>query len=363
MPWTLTTLSLLFFSSLSLATSEAPNCFQELSLGQEFKEDPFYRPMKMVAGPYKGECLDNRQRRNIRVLNPKTDLDLFRSFGVTLKPNHIYFANFKHKNGYYIASYPKNSIKNSYLVFEKFVELGGGPIEKADPEQAMQSIVLTGHIQLRFRLKEGEWVTLYPQHSKYGSIKKVNDFAYAMFAVRPKSTSGKPFEALGDGIFKGYVMSQNFMSTYDVALAYKDYVTKDTEVSQYLINKKYFNAEKALSALLKHANKEFHRETPRFYHTWQRNCVTETYVGIDAGAIQSLGSRLIGIGAGILRPSKTLGTLGREWNPLFVLSNLERRGIIKPRDLSEIITLNEEVCLILKGKDLDKIKRHCDAKF
>lgn len=359
MNWTLSALTFLSMLAQAHAPSDPSTCYSQLHLGKEFVEDHFYQPLKMQAGPYQGECLDNRQRRNIKLLDAQKDEKLLKSYGVTPKRNHTYFANFKHRNGYYIAEYPNQSIEHTFLVFEKFIELGEKAMEKTNPEIAMRNIVLTGHIQLRFRLKKNYWVSLYPQHKHYGKMKKVNDFAYAMFAVRPKSISGQVFDPLGDGVFQGYVMSQNFMSTYDVALAYKNYVTKSTEVSQFIINKEHFDSEKAIMALLRHADKEYRLKKPRFYHTWRRNCVTETFVGIDAGAIQSLESRLIGIGIGALRPSKSIGTLGREWNPLFVLSNLERREIIQPRAESEGITLNEEVCFILKGKDLEDIKEHC----
>lgn len=328
-------------------------------MGPSYLEDPFFQPMKMPSGPYKGECLDNRERRNAKLLT-SSDTALLRQYGIKFKTNHTYFANFKHKNKYYIAEYPNGSIADAYLVFEKFLELGGRSLEEADVETAMASIVLTGHIQLRFKMKKGRYLTLYPQHRSFGGVKRVNDFAYAMFAVRPQSITGQAFAPLSDGIFKGYTISQNFMSTYDVALAYRDYVAKDTQVGQYKLEHSHFNAEKALQALLKKADKEFNRKTPRFYHTWRRNCVTETYAGIDAGArSQSLPSRLSGIAIGLIRPSKTIGTLGREWNPMFVLANLERRGIMKPRSQSEIISLNREVCFILNEEDLGEMKRHC----
>lgn len=337
----------------------AKTCLDELGLGREYKEDRFFQPMRMPGGPYKGQCLDTRERRNAKLFTIK-DVTLLRSYGIKMKEGHTYFANFKHKNKYYIAEYPQNSIASSYLVFEKFVELGGKSLEEADVERAMTGIVLTGHIQLRFKLKKGKNIKLYPQHKSFGGVKKVNDFAYAMFAVRPLSTSGEKFDPLGDGIFNGYTISQNFMSTYDVALAYRDYVAKKTQVGQYKIENSHFDGEKALNALLKLANKEFNRKTPRYYHTWRRNCVTETYAGIDAGAKgQSLESHIGGLFAGIIRPLKTIGTLGREWNPMFVLANLERRSIIKPRQQSEIMSLNQEVCYILNDRDLGDMRKLC----
>lgn len=353
----------LTLTSLAALTLSLPGfaktCIDEMGLGREYAEDQFFQPMRMPGGPYKGECLDTRERRNVKLFSVK-DVTLLRRYGVTMKKGYTYFANFKHKNKYYIAEYPNNSIANSYLVFEKFVELGGKSMEEADVERAMTGIVLTGHIQLRFKMKKDRYLRLYPQHKSFGGVKKVNDFAYAMFAVRPLSTSGEKFDPLGDGIFNGYTISQNFMSTYDVALAYRDYVAKKTQVGQYKIENSHFDSEKALQALLQQANKEYNLKTPRYYHTWTRNCVTETYGGIDKAAKgQSLGSRIGGLVAGIIRPSKTLGTLGREWNPMFVLANLERRGIIKPRQQSEIMTLNREVCYILSDRDLGDMRRFC----
>jgi hypothetical protein len=350
---------------LASVSSANGHCYDDLSLSNEFRADPYYQPFVMLGGAYKGECVDNRERRSIRILEHNDD-NLLNAYSIKPKKNHLYFANFKHKNKYHLAEFEVGSVEDTYLVFEKFLEVSRKKFNKAKRNEMMRNVILSGHAQLRFRLKKGKFIKLYPQVLTTRMSKKVtriNDFAYAMFAVRPLSTSGQLFDPLGDGISKGYILSHNFMSTYDVALTYKDYVngakSSKTEVSQFKFERKHFDGNKALEKLLYHSHHDYMKRKPIFYHTWYNNCITSMYIGIDAGA-KKQGSlqRLVGLGAGAIRPLKWR-TGGKEWNPMSVLPNLRRRGIIKADNQSETINLNEEICQILKGQDYEDVRAFC----
>ena len=348
-------------ASVAEVDSNAIHCYASLDLDNEFKQDPFYRPAIMQKGKYKGECVDNRERRSIFILD-HNDKRLGELYGIKPKSNHFYFVNFKHHNKYYLAEFEKGSITQSFLVFEKFLEASSAKYSEKKKLRLFRNIVLSGHAQLRFVLKKGKTLKLYsqiPQKKRIAPL-KIKDFAFAMFAVRPKSTSGELYDPLGDGMNNGYVLSQNFMSTYDVALTYKDYVVNDTEVSQFRFEEAKFDGNKAFEALLKFSHDDYIRKKQVFYHTLTNNCITSMFVGIDAGAhSENIISKGIGAVRDIFRPIKA-STGGKEWNPAFVLPALYRRGLLK-RQGSEIISLNEEVCQILKGEDFQDVKSMCDS--
>lgn len=332
---------------LSAFAAQARSAACDGVIAQEVLQDPFFKTRLMSQGKYEGECLANEKRRDIVLVSAKNSAA--RKVIPRFNQKNIYFANFRHQNKYYIAEYEPESIAETYLFFEKFIE-GGLPRILGGGELRASQLVFTGHIQLRFKLKKGRVLKLYDQNAARPVVKpiEINDFSYAMYAIRPESLLGTTYEPFGEGIKGGYALSHNFLSTHDVALEYKSYVDPaKARVGQYLLERSAFNAEKALQALLKQSDGLYRAQDIEVYHTISNNCVTATYTGIVAGDK--------GIGKSHPRWYRLYSrhlianvTDGREYNPMSVFSDLERRKILKDRNQSQLNDFNDEICSLIK---------------
>lgn len=310
--------------------------------------DPFFKARIMSAGTYAGECVDNEYRRNI-VLLSKTDKRLKEVVG-TPKKGKVYFANFRHLNRYYIAEYTPGSIEKTFLVFEKFLEGGLAPRKRSFRGFKGSQLVFTGHIQFRYLLKKGQELVLYDQTSKSRVTKAItiNDITYAMYAIRPESLKGQTYEPFGEGINAGYALSHNFLSTHDVAIEYKNYVREDkARVGQYKLENYGLDFEKMFSALLKQSDELYQSSKTETYDTISNNCVTAAYTGVVAGdkGKGKSSPRWYRLYARHLMANQTNG---REFNPMSVFADLERRKILTHRNRSQVSDFNDEICRILR---------------
>lgn len=336
-------LAILGISSTAFAEKIPDVCTNVISKGMA--KDPFFVSRIMSGGTYQGECLANEKRRNITILK-STDSRL-KNIVPNIKKDRLYFANFRHQNEYYIAEYTPNSIDRTLLTFEKFIEGSLAPGELKGSQ-----LVFTGHIQLRFLLKKEMGLKLYRQtsNSLIRSPLKVSDFSYAMYAIRPESLLGTTYEPFGEGRRAGYAMSHNFLSTHDVAIEYKNYINPEkARVGQYELEASGLDFEKTLMALLKQSNELYHSKESEIYDTFLNNCVTAAYTGILAGDKHQGKSkprwyRLYS------RHIIANETEGREYNPMSVFSDLERRKILAHRNRSQLIDFNDEICTILGNK-------------
>ncbi len=351
-------LLLLTFLSLplSLPAGNFPSVCESL-LQSSLREDPFFKARMMTDGPYAGECVDNEFRRNIKMLDPN-DPALLKIIG-SPKQGKIYFSNFRHQNRYFIAEYTPGSIKETLLVFEKFLESGVAP--KIDLLRSFKGtqLVFTGHIQFRFALKNDQELRLYDQTSR-SRVKNpilVDDITYAMYAIRPESLKGQPYEPFGEGINEGYALSHNFMSTHDVAIEYKNYIDEDkARVGQYRLEAAALDFEKMFAALLDQSDELYRSNSTVTYDTITSNCVTAAYTGIVAGD-KGLGKSKPRWYRFYSRHLMAHETDGREYNPMSVFSDLERRKILVHRNRSQIINFNDEICELL---DVDFKPESCD---
>lgn len=338
--------NLILLAILSVSTSTFAGKIPEVCskvISKNLANDPFFAPRIMSGGTYQGECLANEKRRNITLLK-STDSRL-KKIVSNIKKDRIYFANFRHNNEYFIAEYTPNSIDRTLLVFEKFIEGSLAPGELKGSQ-----LVFTGHIQLRFLLKKGQALKLYKQTAS-GLVKSplsVNDFSYAMYAIRPESLLGTTYEPFGEGRRAGYAMSHNFLSTHDVAIEYKNYIDPDkARVGQYELESSGLDFEKTLMALLKQSDGLYQSKKSEIYDTFLNNCVTAAYTGIVAGDKRQGKSKPRWYRF-YSRHIIANQTEGREYNPMSVFSDLERRKILAHRNRSQLIDFNDEICSILK---------------
>lgn len=336
----------IFCIPFALLASNFPEVCEGL-LTPSLSDDPFFKPRIMSTGAYAGECIDNEYRRNIVSLS-KVDERLKKIVG-TPKKGKLYFANFRHLNRYYIAEYTPGSIEKTFLVFEKFLEGGLAPRNRSFRGFKGSQLVFTGHIQFRYLLKKGQELRLYDQTSK--QVTKsigINDITYAMYAIRPESLKGQTYEPFGEGVNAGYALSHNFLSTHDVAIEYKNYIREDkARVGQYKLESYGLDFEKMFSALLKQSDELYQSSKTETYDTISNNCVTAAYTGVVAGdkGKGKSSPRWYRLYARHLMATQTNG---REFNPMSVFADLERRKILTHRNRSQVSDFNDEICRILR---------------
>lgn len=342
----------LILSPLSFTASYAaklPDVCKTL-LKSSLSSDPFFKARIMSDGTYAGECLDNTFRRNIKILDSK-DKALASVVG-SVQKGKIYFANFRHNNQYYIAEYTPGSIERTLLVFEKFLEGGIAPRNNTFRGFKGSQLVFTGHIQFRYFLKAGQELKLYDQTSKkrVANPIKLNDITYAMYAIRPESLKGTTYEPFGEGINAGYALSHNFLSTHDVAIEYHNYIHDDkARVGQYKLESSGLDFEKMFEALLKQSDELYRSTKSTVYDTISSNCVTAAYTGIVAGDKHQGKSapRWYRFYAKHLMKTKTDG---REFNPMSVFADLERRKMLVHRNKSQVENFNDQICGLLSDE-------------
>lgn len=332
--------------STQLFAGQLPSVCQGV-ISNEVAKDPFFVAREMSDGPYQGECLANEKRRNIVIL--KNDDKRLKNVVGAVRSGHVYFANFRHNNRYYIAEYTPGSIDQTYLAFEKFVEGGVLPKSLAPIGFKGSQMVFTGHIQFRFMLKQGAALKLYEQTSRKVIQKptQITDFSYAMYAIRPESLLGTTYDPFGEGRSAGYAMSHNFLSTHDVAIEYKNYIRPEkARVGQYKLESSGLDFEKMMMALLKQSDGLYKSKKSEIYDTFINNCVTAAYAGIVAGDKHQGKSspRWYRFYSRHLIANKTGG---REFNPMSVFSDLERRKILTHRNRSQVKDFNDEICSLL----------------
>ena len=114
-----------------------------LSLPSEAAKDPHAPKAVMPAGRLKGQAISAERKR------PVTLLPATQGIKYGAQPGDLVFANFFSEDRYWIAKLPRGSVSDVILQMEEFFP--GSPIE------------LAPHLQVRFKLKPGKEIHLYPQ--------------------------------------------------------------------------------------------------------------------------------------------------------------------------------------------------------
>lgn len=232
------------------------------------EQDPFERELKFTGdAKYIGEQLDLTSTRNIQFLSPQQLND----YHLTPKANFVYVANFRHLGKYWIAAIPTDGVQETLFQFQNLSAL-----RKMGIPDFLINWIRFGHIQIRFKMKPGKDIELISQRKDQPlEVAKINDFSYALNAVRSALHKNDSYEPLGDGVKNGYGLSHTFISTQDTVLFFRGY---GLSVEQYPLRLTSKQSNKLLMAYLKKSNESVENEIT--YHTLFRSCVTETMNGL-----------------------------------------------------------------------------------
>lgn len=238
-------LSLIFFVS-PLMAKEA--CFTNPS-------DPFNVSLRFTKGKHVGSCIYTEVRRTVRVVDPQY---FARTYGVTPPQGQVLVANFRHDNQFWIASIPMNKIIKTYI-------------------QAFMLMGPFSHLQLRFLLQEGAYVELYPQNlSAPRRIEKINDFVFALHALRAVEQKDEGYSPISEGLNDGYGVAYNMRSTTEDV---SDINEKGIVVEQFELNLTRTQQTQLLRNRLELAKNSSESD---LYHTATKSCVTAVLEGIYA---------------------------------------------------------------------------------
>ncbi|MDZ4870629.1 MAG: hypothetical protein CLLPBCKN_000017 [Chroococcidiopsis cubana SAG 39.79] len=188
----LTTLPLFSIMSGAIAQPKQPYLTASNSACVCDPADPFDPKAKMPQGIYKGQCL-YCQQRSVQLLTP------VEAAPYKPRPGAIVFANFKHKNKFWVAQIPPNAVEDAIFQIQYYTV-------PASPYIA--------HGQIRFRLKPGYEAILVPQSRSSGKADKairVRDMVYVANGVGLKSAAWNPVT----GVFDFYAIAQEMIALED----------------------------------------------------------------------------------------------------------------------------------------------------
>lgn len=188
----LTTVPLFSFIPGAIAQPKLPYLTASNSACVCDPADPFDPRSKMPQGIYKGQCL-YCQQRSVQLLTPA------QAAPYKPVPGAIVFANFKHKNKFWVAQVPPNAVADAIFQIQYYTV-------PASPYIA--------HGQIRFRLKPGYEAILIPQSRASGKADKpirVRDMVYVANGVGLKSAAWNPVT----GVLDFYAIAQEMIALED----------------------------------------------------------------------------------------------------------------------------------------------------
>ena len=208
-------------------------------------------------------CIVNTKARPIRVLSDdqiesyaapwREELDIPE---VSTKQNLV-FANFYFDKQFWIADVDPTQIESMEFLLEYF-----------------PAIVPAAHSMLRFNMKPGHEMLLYPQRQSQvtGGMRKVRSFVSSVEATGP---IGYKFD-LVKGLFDEMAIVYRFVAIDDIASG--KMMVENHKVDQIKLKIKPEDREKALRFAVSESNKY---QLDGFYNTVARNCTTEPYRVLD----------------------------------------------------------------------------------
>lgn len=289
--------------------------------------DIFERTLTFPEGSrYEGMELDLAVNRNLQELT-LSQIEYY--FGLSAESGFYYVANFRHDGKYWVAKIPTNAVEKVIFQFQNLSTLA----KKGIPKPVLEWLRM-GHIQTRFVLKAGAFVELVTQDAALPrETARINDFSYALLAVRAKSQKGSTFDPVGDGMKGGYGISHNFISSEDTALHYRN---QDLNVEQYelQLHKQHDqHLERASRILEFHIQKSISSLETDEYNTLKDSCVTNTMEGLYSAIENKPVIWWMRIWRNWRVLTQALGS-GFEYNPRAVVSLLKKQGYIKQQLLN-----------------------------
>jgi hypothetical protein len=237
-------------TSLKLPTFIQDTCIVDAN-------DPFEPNMKMQRGPQKGWCVNPLKRRSVRILKDFEARPYFSS-----RPGTIVIANFSHKNKFWIAQIPIDSVATLRMQIEYF------PIMKFPK-------VSIAHTQFVFDFKNGEKVLLMPQVKNIPSGIRPIELQKMIFSVENVGPFGEMFDAR-KGMQDYYNIAYRAVSLeekYDWMIAEQSH-----KVKQLAIKLPADQVRKVLNEAISRGQRW---STSRSYNTLEPNCVSELFDILD----------------------------------------------------------------------------------
>lgn len=224
------------------------------ALGADEKDN--YEQAYMPRGRYQGMLLDTRDRRSIRILDEKAAAPYHKEAG------DIVISNFYHEGKFWIARFPADCVHSIY--FQKVV---------------MKTRIPAAHAQLRFKLKAGKDVELYPQiGAELPQLAKIGDVVYSVEAM---PVYGDKYDLI-NGVKNHFGLGLRFMSIQEAY--FKSCVLNDQHIEQIPLDV----PADAEMVLLREALLRSHQLGMKdMYHTIINSCCTASFGLLDHSAARS----------------------------------------------------------------------------
>jgi len=252
---------------------------------------------RFLRGPHRGECLDTRLRRSIRILSAKERA----YYTISTKDPRIAIANFSHAQKFWIALIDPRAIEEVLFQIEYF-----------------PAVVPAAHNQLRFIFSERSPVVLIPQKKPHGKRVVLRNLVYSNEAVM--KLSGDAFD-VWSGLWRNFGLSHRFVSAAD---QYDAMVVKQGHrVKQISLKLSGTQATDVLRNALRISHDE---GMSRLYNTVGKACGTELFVVLD----KALGIKLSSIPRRILSHLALSEVLTTEAETALWARKLYQRKVLRP---------------------------------
>jgi hypothetical protein len=269
---------------------------------------------RWLRGKNAGKPVDTSTRRPLRILRGAE------AAPYSPKEGEIVAAGFSHGDKFFVAKFPKDAVQD--VIFQKWdfgekrLRLKLGPWVLFDHE-----ILHVAHTEVRFKLKPGSPVLLYPQAAPEPGrapepVASVDDLVTSVEAV---GIPGETFNIAG-GLLNHFVAVRRFKS---LRQSFQDRVVREGRLVQQWLLAVDESAKQRLLAKAMHLSDEEGYGAP--YHLFLHSCTTEAFKLID------LALPLSHYWAHALRRI-----------PMFPEAYLWARGLLYPRGRSRLSTLNDE---------------------
>lgn len=240
------------------------------------------------------------------------------------KPGEVVFANFYHEGKFWIAKVDPDKVDRATMQLESF---GKTPAHV--------------HSNLRFTMKDGAEVELYPQTSNpkdaAAPAVKLKDLIVSDEGFSP---SGGPWQ-VGKGLFHDEFALAYRVKSLDEVI-YENAIKDTRPVSQFPLCLEQSTCSTLLKNNLAESNSKGLKET---YHLFKRNCTSELFRQIDAVTA-----------AGLTGKAKALvGSYGN-WVPGWAGKALACRGLLDKKALAETQNLEKE-----KADELNRVRASYEA--
>lgn len=236
------------------------------------ESDPYTVNARFDVGPNAGLCMDTSFRRAVDLLAEGDAL----AYGGRPSEEWV-ISNFYHEGRFWVARIPKNGVKDVIFQVEHFST--GSQVG----DVVNEVVLISGHGQVRFDMKDGQEVVLVPQRPEDRS--KLSNVRLASFVVSGEAIQ-KPNDHFGlvSGLKNDFAIGKRFVSLSSKA---KDMVVdQGHRVDQYRIKphrdaaKRDARRQEFLAAAVQQSVRQaqaIRANNPEMYNTAFEMCFTEAF--------------------------------------------------------------------------------------